>query len=169
MPDPLRLLIITGSPGDAPLIRQALREAGFPAETVSHRQFAEGLDALRREPFDLILLDPGREPGARVSGEAPGIPVILLVSRDDLDAAVRTLWRGADDYLVREGITPELLVCAIRHALALKRAETALGRVEGVWREIGGSLHEGILVVDRGGTTIFASARMAEILGHTVG
>ncbi|MCK9278729.1 MAG: ATP-binding protein [Methanoculleus sp.] len=172
MPDPLRLLVITGNPGDAPRVKEMLREAGFPAEAVSHRQFAEGLDALRREPFDLILLDPGgHEPAevARVSDEAPGVPVILLVSRDDLDAEVRALWHGADDYLVREGITPELLVCTIRHALALKRAEVALKRVEDMWREITGSLHEGVLVVNRGGTTIFASARMAEILGYAEG
>jgi PAS domain S-box-containing protein len=172
VPDPFRLLVITGNPGDAPLVKEMLREAGFPAEAVSHRQFAEGLDALRREPFDLILLDPGgHEPAevARLSDEAPGVPVILLVSRDDLDAEVRALWHGADDYLVREGITPELLVCTIRHALALKRAEVALKRVEDVWREITGSLHEGVLVVDRGGTTVFASARMAEILGYAEG
>ncbi len=170
MPDPLRLLVITGSPGDAPLVGEALRKAGLPAETVSHRLVAEALDALRRESFDLILLDPGRERGAaaRVSEEAPGTPVVILTSRDDLDAAVGALWHGADDYLVRETISPELLVCTVRHVLALKRAEVALGRVEHLWREIGRSLHEGVLVLDPGGTTIFASARMAEILGYAV-
>ncbi len=171
MPDPLRLLVITGSPGDAALVGEALRKAALPAETVSYRQIAECLDALRREPFDLVLLDPGLEPGvaARVRSDAPGIPVVLLVSRDGLDAAVRALWRGADDYLVRERLTPELLVCTVRHALALKRAETVLGRVDRLWCEIGRSLHEGVLVVDTGGTILFASARMAEILGYAVG
>nr|WP_303715893.1 PAS domain-containing sensor histidine kinase [Methanoculleus marisnigri] len=33
---------------------------------------------------------------------------------------------------------------------------------------MGRSLHEGVLVLDPGGTTIFASARMAEILGYAV-
>ena len=168
MPDPLRLLIITGSPGDAFLVGEALEKAGLPAEVVSHRQFAECPGILRRELFDLILLDPGMEPGAvvRVSSDAPGIPVVLLISREGLDQAVRALWRGADDYLVREGITPELLVCTVRHALALKRAETVLRRVERLWREIGRSLHEGVMVADPGGIIVFASARMAEILGY---
>jgi len=171
VPDPLRLLIVTGSPDDASLVLEALRKTGLPFEAASCRRFDEGLDALRQESFDVVLLDPGRDPGAaaRVSGQTPGIPVILLVSRDDLDLAVRALWRGADDYLVREEITPELLACTLRHALALKRAEAALGRVEGMWREIGGSLHEGVLVVDRGGVIMFASARMAEILGYPAG
>jgi PAS domain S-box-containing protein len=170
VPDPLRLLVITGSPGDAPLVGEALRKAGLPAETVPHRLVAEGIDALRRESFDLILIDPGREPGAvtRVSEEASDTPVVILASREDLDAAVGALWHGADDYLVRETISPELLVCTVRHVLALKRAEVALGRVEHLWREIGRSLHEGVLVLDPGGTTIFASARMAEILGYAV-
>ncbi|WP_292517553.1 ATP-binding protein [Methanoculleus sp.] len=169
MPDPLRLLVITESPGDARLVEQALRESGLPAETVSHRQVADGLSALRREPFDLILLDPDRDPESvtRVRGEAPGTPVILFVSRDDLDTMVRLLWHGADDYLVREGLTPELLICTIRHTLALKRAEVAFERIEHLWREIGGSLHEGVLVTDRESTIVFASTRMGEILGYT--
>ena len=171
MSDPLRLLVITGSRGDASLIGEALRTAGLPAEAVWHNRPADALDALRGEPFDLILLDPGPDPGAaaRVSDEAPGTPVILLVSRDSLDAAVRALRRGADDYLVREGIDPDLLACTIRSALAVKRAETVLGRVDRLWREIGGSLHEGVLVVDREGTIVVASARMAEIVGCAVG
>jgi len=171
VPDPLRLLVITGSPGDASLVGEAFRKAGLPVEAVAHRQFAECLDALQREPFDLVMLDPGIEPGAvaRVRNDAPGTPIVLLVSRGDLDAAVRALWRGADDYLVREQLTPELLVCTVRHALALKRVETMLRRTDRLWCEIGRSLHEGVMVVDPGGTIVLASARMAEILGYAAG
>lgn len=170
VPDPLRLLVITGSPDDVCLIDQALREAGLPAEVVGCGRPAEGFETLRHQPFDLVLLDPGGRgtPAVRqVRGVAPATPVILLVSPDGLDAAVRSLRRGADDYLVREGLTPERLLCAIRHALMVKRGETALCKVEHLWCEIGESLHEGVLVVDRSGTIAFASARMAEFLGCT--
>ncbi|MDV2482651.1 GAF domain-containing protein [Methanoculleus sp. Wushi-C6] len=140
--DPLRLLVVTGSPDDAGLIRQALAEARLPAEPVEYGQLAEGLDALRHQPFDLVLLDPGGlGPSAigEVRGVAPAIPLILLVSPESLDAAVRTLRRGADDYLIRGEITPESLICSIRHALVVKRLETMLDRVEHLRREPGGS------------------------------
>jgi PAS domain S-box-containing protein len=101
-----------------------------------------------------------------VRDTVPATPVILLVSPDCLDAAVGILRRGADDYLVRGGVTPERLVCAVRHALLMKHTEMALERVERVWREIGRSLHEGVLVVDPEGTMVFASARLGEILGY---
>lgn len=58
MPEPLRLLIITRSPGDALLIEQLLREVGLPVEIISYPQVADGLAALMREPFDLVMLDP---------------------------------------------------------------------------------------------------------------
>lgn len=169
MPEPLRLLIITRSPGDALLIEQLLREVGLPVEIISYPQVADGLAALMREPFDLVMLDPDNDPDVvtRVSKNAPGVPVILLIPRDDLDAAIRLLWRGADDYLIREQLTPELLLCTIRYTLMLKRTEVAFKRIECFWHEIGRSLHEGILVVDQRGTIVFASARMKEILGYT--
>ena len=166
-PDPLRLLVVTESPSDARWIRRALREAGLPAEAVWRKRLAGGLAALRRESFDIVLLDLGPAAAAQVNSEAPETPVILLVSRDDMEAAVRGLGRGADDYLVRGEVTPEILVCTIRHAFTLKRAQTALGRVEGLWRQVLLGLHEGVLVVDSEGIAVFASTRAAEILGYT--
>ena len=166
MSDPLRLLVITQSPGDARMIREVLREAGLPSEVVWRSRSRDALDALQGEPFDLLLLDPDPEVVAQAGERAPGTPIVLLVSRDDMETAVRALGRGADDHLVREDITPELLVCTVRHALTLKRMKTALERMGGMWREIVGNLHEGVMVADREGTTLFASARMAEILGY---
>ncbi len=168
VPDPLRLLVITGSPGDVGRVDQALRDAGLPAEVVGCGRLAEGLDALRHRPFDLILLDPGDRGVVavrQVESAAPAVPVILLVPAESLDSAIQALRRGADDYLVRESLTPERLLCALRHALTVKRGEAALARLEHLGREIGESLHEGVLLIDRRGMTVFASARMGEILG----
>lgn len=171
VPDPFRLLVITGSPDDAYRAEQALRGGGIPTETAHYRQFDEALDVLQQESFDLILLDPGRKPDIveEVNDKAPGIPVILLISRGDLDVVVGALWHGADDYLVRADFTPGRLVCAVRYAVMARNLEVALGNADRLWRGIGRSLHEGVLVVERGGTVIFASARMTEILGCAPG
>src|SRR5439155_20036368 len=88
-----------------------------------------GVGALERAPegaYDWVVLDvmlPGRD-GLSVVEELRrrGVftPVLLLTAKDELDARVRGLEGGADDYLTKPFDLPELI--ARVHAL-IRRAE----------------------------------------------
>jgi two-component system copper resistance phosphate regulon response regulator CusR len=109
----VRILLIEDEPKAAAYVRQGLTEAGFSVD-VCHDGDA-GLAAARREPYDLILCDvmlPKRDGFSLVAelrraGRA--VPLLFVTARDTVDARVRGLDLGADDYLVKPFAFAELL------------------------------------------------------------
>lgn len=87
---------------------------------------AEGLAALARDAYALVLLDLGLPDGdglAVVRALRPGtpVPVIVLSARGQEGDKVAALDAGADDYLTKPFGTGELLArirVALRHAVA---------------------------------------------------
>jgi len=78
--------------------------------------------------FDIVLLDD--ESGAREGADLVRAmrergwtrPAIVLASLRDEDAAMRALRAGAEDYIVKQQITPSGFVRAVRHAVERDRA-----------------------------------------------
>lgn len=122
-----RVLLIEDDEGDALLIRECLRETGVPESAVTWRRtLADGRNALVPAP-DCVLLDlglpdaDGLEAVQQLVAAAGEVPVIVLTGRHDGtgDEAVAA---GAQDYLVKDDITPELLDRSIRYARERRRA-----------------------------------------------
>jgi class 3 adenylate cyclase len=89
---------------------------------------AEALELLRRQQFDLMLLDvlmPELD-GYQVLAELKldphlrGIPVVMTSSLDELDSVVKCVEMGAEDYLPKP-INPVLLNARITASLEKKR------------------------------------------------
>jgi len=105
-------------------LSKAFREEGYGvAETESGDR---ALERALGTPYSCIVLDvmlPGRD-GFSVVDElrkrGVATPVLMLTARDELEARVRGLEEGADDYLTKPFDLPELL--ARVHAL-IRRAE----------------------------------------------
>lgn len=80
---------------------------------------AEALERVRREPFDVAVLDlslPGRgglDLLAELKAERPELPVLILTMHPEDQYAVRALKAGAAGYLTKES-APEVLVDAVR-------------------------------------------------------
>ena len=122
------VLLVEDDEGDAVLIRSCLGEAGLhPESVVWTRTSAEALRAVQRAPT-CVLLDLGLPDseglGALLSlvETAPDVPVIILTGRHDL-GGIDALAVGAQDYLVKDDITPDLLDRSIRYAVERKRAQ----------------------------------------------
>jgi DNA-binding NarL/FixJ family response regulator len=108
---PLRVLMLEDSAADAELITHELDRAGI--ECVAQRVDTEGafIHALRSFEPDLVLCDHGLARynamaalrTARV--ERPAMPIIVVTSQPDEQAAVDTLKAGADDYLRKEHLS----------------------------------------------------------------
>lgn len=122
------ILLVEDDDGDAVLVQACLEQAGVPAESVTWtRNLADGCAALADDPT-CVLLDLGL-PDAEdmdallaVVTASPDTPVIVLTGRHD-PSGVDALAVGAQDYLVKDDITPDLLVRSIRYAVERKRAQ----------------------------------------------
>ena len=119
----VRVLLVEDDAGGADRVRALLREARRPSFAVevvpAARDAVAEIDA---RPYDAVVL--GLSPEAARSGEGFAIirhldktaPVVVLGDLDDDDVAVKAVKRGAQDYLVKDHLIPELLVRSIRYA-----------------------------------------------------
>ena len=144
--DALRVLLIEDNPGDARLFEEMLREtAELPRRTdaggsgasldVRHEQrLADGLDSLRAEGADVVLLDlnlpdsTGLDTLESVVDETGMLPIIVLTGLDDREVGIQAIEQGAQDYLVKDNVTSDLLVRSIHHALERNRQDREQAR-----------------------------------------
>ncbi len=131
-----RLLVVDDEPTVRELLVATLRFAGFTVTSAGTG--AEALEAARREPPDLVLLDvmlpdmDGFEvisrlragPGAAVPPGAP--PVVFLTARDASADKINGLKLGGDDYVTKP-FDPEELIARI-HAVLRRTGGPAANR-----------------------------------------
>jgi two-component system copper resistance phosphate regulon response regulator CusR len=109
----LKLLLIEDDSRAAAYLCKGLSEAGFVVDTAPDGD--AGLQAAESDQYRIILCDlrlPGRD-GLSVIQELRRVgcetPIICVTARDEIDARVRGLESGADDYLVKPFAFAELL------------------------------------------------------------
>ena len=121
----IRVLLIDDDPVDAELTERALSQVGEPQfATDRAASLASAAERLRSAHYDIALLDLGLPDSARsdtltqfrssCSGE---IPVIVLTGLADDAHALEALDHGAQDYLAKDDVTPNVLSRSIRYAL----------------------------------------------------
>ncbi|MFJ2033972.1 response regulator transcription factor [Streptosporangium sp. NPDC087985] len=108
----MRLLVVEDDDGVAAALSSVLRMHGFGVVRAATGR--AGLEALERQPIDLVLLDlglPDRD-GLEVCGRmrrAYDVPIIVVTARTELNARVHGLSIGADDYMVKPYDLRELM------------------------------------------------------------
>ncbi|MEM9771046.1 MAG: EAL domain-containing protein [Cyanobacteria bacterium P01_D01_bin.73] len=86
-------------------------------------------------PFDVVLLDlslpdsQGLATVSRLSEAIPSVPIVVLTNFKDDELALDAIRCGAQDYLVKGKLHPEVLSRAIRYAIERKRTEEELKHV----------------------------------------
>ena len=118
------ILIIDDSPEDRRAYKRLLDRGCAGGYVVSEAGTAKGgMELCVRESPDCILLDyhlpdlDGLELLAKLSDGGAHAPVIMLTGQGSEPVAVEALKRGAQDYLVKDKLTPEGLERAITHAI----------------------------------------------------
>ena len=111
------------------LIKEVLQLAGFEVSTCEDGLTA--LNQIRREKFDLIILDvnlPKLDGFAllqKVRESAPAQPIILISARTDKEDVTHGLRLGADDY-IRKPFGIEELVLRVENRLRRERSAVEL-------------------------------------------
>lgn len=141
------ILVIEDEPDAAEAIVRALEHGGYRAVTAADG--AEGLELVRSEGPDLILLDLvlGDSDGMDICSEIrehSEVPIVMLTARTAEGDRVEGLTRGADDYVTKPFLARELCarVAAVlrrsRHWAEDEEAPMEVGelRVSGAGREV---------------------------------
>lgn len=129
----MKILLIEDNATDADFLRAALRRSKAEEIDLTHvSTLKEGGIALRKDEFDVVLLDMGLPDGngmecvAAVQAANAEIPIIVLSGQDDEDFAVSILNKGVQDYLVKWEGKGRVILRSIRYAMERKKAEMRL-------------------------------------------
>ena len=130
-----RILVVDDDRAVRHSLQINLRKAGW--EVVVATDGEQAIQALREEPFDIVLTDvmmptmTGMELLVRVRDRWPETRVVVMTGHGSVPDAVSALKAGADDYIIKPVSKDELLVILSR-ALREKalRAEVVMLRAE---------------------------------------
>ncbi|MEJ2200318.1 MAG: response regulator, partial [Desulfuromonadaceae bacterium] len=126
------ILLIEDNPGDARRVMEFLQVTGNIQQTTWQPTLTEGLRFLEESTSDLALLDLGLPDHSglaavqRLCQTHPKLPVVILTGNQQQQLAEQALQEGAQDFLCKEGLTPQVLECAIRHAIERQRLASEL-------------------------------------------
>jgi len=119
-----RIFVVDDSPIDRKLAGSHLEKIpDWTVEYASNGQ--EGLEAIRRQPPDLVLTDmqmpelDGLELCCAVRSEFPGVSVILMTSRGSEEVAMQALQAGAASYVPKRVLAHQL-VETVRRVLSAR-------------------------------------------------
>ena len=109
----MRILIVEDEPGIVRFLERGLAAHGY--QPLSADNGEDGARLAIDESVDLVLLDimlpglDGQEVLKKIRARRPGLPVLMLTARDNVQNKVGALDAGADDYLTKPFAFEELL------------------------------------------------------------
>jgi adenylate cyclase len=169
---PARLLVADDNKVNRLLLARSLELQGHSAAMAENGRIA--LEMLRREPFDLVLLDiempemTGFEVLEQIAGDLKlrDVPVIVTSSLEGLDHVVRCIELGAEDYLPKP-VNPVLLKARIGASLEKKRLRDQQKEMVARFatREVAQDLDASGFAL--GGRRVTATAMFSDIRGFT--
>lgn len=121
----MKVLLVENDSADAIIVTRALAKLQIEFAVFPVTSLGEAVSRLgdQEEEYDLILLDLGLDDCVGIDcvtrlirGE-PNCPIIVLTGLQDKKVALEALREGAQDYLVKDSLSPELLQRSIEHAL----------------------------------------------------
>ncbi|MFB2918388.1 sensor histidine kinase [Aerosakkonema funiforme] len=141
---PIHILLVEDSPSDAILLRQLFSRLNSGEwELIWVERLSDAIESCSDFLFDVALLDlslpdsDGLETVAEFNAAAPDIPIVVLTGADDEEMGLQAVAKGAQDYIVKDQITVQLLVRAIRYAIErgqiLKQLHDSERRFRGIF------------------------------------
>ncbi|MET0995687.1 MAG: fused response regulator/phosphatase [Mycobacterium sp.] len=125
----LSVLLIEDDRADAILVEELIADAATDIGCAWAQSMADAERKLTLAQPDCILLDlnlpdaNGIDALQRVRKRAPSIPIVVLTGLNDEHFGVSAVASGAQDYLVKGRVEPEMLRRAVLYAIERKRAE----------------------------------------------
>lgn len=159
------VLLLEDQPTDAAIASHVLARAGVPRSgIVVVDRLSAAIDALRRQRFDVALIDlnlpdsGGVRSVETICRSAPEVAAIALTSADD-PADIRAVYTaGAVDHLANADLTPATLQRSLRHAVMRNRHAVQM-------RSLLAQNIDPIVVADADGEVGFANLAAEQLFG----
>lgn len=120
----IQALLVEDSPTDAQLFQHVFCRAAPEAWKLVHMErLSDAIDCCQTQFFHVALLDlrlpdsAGLDTVIQFHQAVPHVPIIILTAFDDEELALRAMAHGAQDYLVKDQVTTQLLRRSIRYTL----------------------------------------------------
>lgn len=132
------ILLIEDNLSDIELIQSYLRDASLTHRLHKTKSLQEGLEIIRYNPIDIVLLDLALDDSAGFNTlrmflhEVPNVPVIILTGTSSEVLGMQLVRAGAQDFLVKGNFDSKQLTRAIRHSTKRFKAQVALR--EELWK-----------------------------------
>jgi sigma-B regulation protein RsbU (phosphoserine phosphatase) len=169
----LNILLIEHDPDFARYLGEML---GQVRDLTVNMRWAADLTAalaeLHATTFDVAMLDLYVPDGAGLANiplirnQAPHVPIIAVGESDDEIVALEAVDAGAQDYLVKNQLTPVWLERSIRYSIGRHRTDMALLEAEEKYHSLFDHLVEGIFQTTPEGWYLMANAALARIYGY---
>jgi serine phosphatase RsbU (regulator of sigma subunit) len=125
----LSLLLVEDDRGDALLVEDLIADGIADIRVVWARSLAHAERELAAARPDCVLLDlhlpdaDGIDALDRIAKRDPTVPIVVLTGRNDEYFGASAVAAGAQDYLVKGRVEPDVLRRALLYAIERKRAE----------------------------------------------
>ncbi|MEP0750962.1 ATP-binding protein [Trichocoleus sp. Lan] len=178
---PIQVLLVEDSPSDANLLRQLFSRSNQEGWQLVHvERLGDAIEACSADSWDVALLDlslpdsDGLDTVAQFRIAAPDIPIVVLTGFDDEELALQAVATGAQDYLVKNQITMQLLVRTIRYAIErgqiLKQLHESERRFRGIFEQtfqlMGLLTPEGKILEVNQTVLNFSGLQLEDYVGH---
>jgi diguanylate cyclase (GGDEF)-like protein/PAS domain S-box-containing protein len=129
----IRVLVIEDDPNYYMLLSERLLQVRTnPFELVRSKLLNSGLEQLKKESIDVVLLDlmlpdsSGLDTFTTLHNAYPNVPVIILTCLEDDAVAEQAIAQGAQDYLTKGSFDRALLVKSILYAVGRSQVQTQI-------------------------------------------
>jgi DNA-binding response OmpR family regulator len=128
----MKILLIEDDLDLGAALQRSLDQANLPSVWV--RRLADGMACLQANDMDCVLLDINLPDGEgftlleQLRRKNNSVPVLVMTARDALDDRLRALNGGADDYVIKPFMVPELIA---RIHVAIRRSA---GQAASAWQ-----------------------------------
>jgi Flp pilus assembly CpaE family ATPase len=133
----LKLLLIENDTEYVDHVRDMLTlVAGLSFELQWSEALLPGLDRLAKGNFDVVLVDTslpdshGLDALDALRMHAPAVPIVVLSALDSESLALRAVQIGAQDYLVKAKLDPDLLCRSLRYAIVRQKSQAGCAKTE---------------------------------------
>ena len=131
----LRVMLIEDDRTYAWLVEEMLADA-FAGDHLDIASFASLGEAIKESRVvDCALVDLSLPDASGIGiidtvlASLPEVPLVVLTGAEDEELALQAVERGAQDYLVKRRVDPEVLGRSVRYAIERKRAEVQRGEL----------------------------------------
>ncbi len=129
----IKILLFEDNPGDAGLIEDMVNDSiNYSYELIIAESLEEGINLFKSDFFDIILLDLGLPDSdgintfLNVQRESSETPIIILTGLNDESIGINAVQNGAQDYLTKGMVNPELLERSIKYSIERTKVQLEL-------------------------------------------